>query len=63
MTSELAELAELGTAAGSLMDTSDPAPGVAVDGVIVGTIPLGEPWSADAGASTLTSLPVGWLPD
>jgi len=74
LTSEPAGLAELGTGTGPLTETNDPAPDVAVDGVVgsdaggltsssvlaaSGTIPLGVPWPADVGASTLTSVPVG----
>jgi hypothetical protein len=78
LTSEFAVFAEPGTATGPLTDTSHGDAGVAVDGVVdggvgrltlrgvsvvVGTTPLGGPWSAAAGVSTLTSVPVGWLPD
>jgi len=80
LTSESAPavLAELGSETGALALTNDPAPDLAVEGLVVGTdtgtfpsngepvpvetIPLGEPWLTDAGATTLTSVPLGWVP-
>jgi hypothetical protein len=61
LTSEPVAFCEFGTLTGPLTDTNDPAPVGALD-VTGGTIPLDEPWSTDAGVSTLTSLPAAWLP-
>jgi hypothetical protein len=68
----------LGSETGALAFTNDPTPEVAVEGLVfgadtgrfrsagklapAGVIPPSEPGDADAGASTLTKVPLGSVP-
>ncbi len=73
-----AVLPALGSETGALAFTNDPTPEVAEEGLVfgtatgrftpsgklepAGTIPPSEPVDADAGASTLTKVPLGSVP-